>query len=603
MVLWQGENEHLSVILFEDASASIRDHQTGAMWQMGRVAMQEDNIVDWGHCWLRTERSPCEEYPARFRGEVEGDHLRFTLIGQEGQAVGQFCVEPRLNGSWLDFRIFDIDASLPSLVFPTPIESESLIFPQNQGRWVKEPLNMPYWWVYPVHLRMRWFGGLRGDQGWIAILHEGYADGGTLATQLSASPAWLRSMGKWNGERVVRYGFTSGGYVGMAKAYRAYAIEQGMFRSLAEKLDERPAGRSLLGGHVLSFFMAEAKHRYRYEDRYWPVPGDLPAEGKSPDVYISYTDAARLIDHARAEGAERGLVVLRGWINGGYDESHPDIFPYEPSLGTVNELQGLLALDQRFTAALHDNYQDIYPQSPSFPKGIIRTHNGRFMRGGVWAGGQSYLINARDGLANARHNWNELCKLNPQAMFIDTTIGVQMYENYAPEALQTRADDLRDKKALLQFFRDEGQIVGSEEGSDFGVPLVEWIENRHMRTPGVSIPLWPLVFHDAAFCTRYLRPVDDGLTDLLWGYMLLWDFRQRETWEANLAGIKKLTHVADWHRRIGLDEMLSHRYLSEDGQVEETVFSSGVAVRVNFAGEARTVEGKTLSAGQYQILE
>ena len=49
-----------------------------------------------------------------------------------------------------------------------------------------------------------------------------------------------------------------------------------------------------------------------------------------------------------------------------------------------------------------------------------------------------------------------------------------------------------------------------------------------------------------------------------------------------------------FHARIALAEMTSHKYWTEDGLVEQTEFSNGTAVLVNFADEPRTVDGKTL---------
>jgi hypothetical protein len=44
--------------------------------------------------------------------------------------------------------------------------------------------------------------------------------------------------------------------------------------------------------------------------------------------------------------------------------------------------------------------------------------------------------------------------------------------------------------------------------------------------------------------------------------------------------------VCGWHEQIGFDEMTDHRFLSDDRLVQETRFSSGQAVVVNFGSEA-----------------
>lgn len=590
MSLWHAENEYLKVTVQPDASVQIIDKINDVVWEMGPVALQEEGPIDVGHVWLRTERSICEQYAGRFRGESVGEHLRFTLLGCERREIGQFTCRIRLDRSWLEFNIFDIDEDLPSLVFPTPIVSESLVLPQGVGQWLREPIPGRRFWVYPAHLNMRWFGGLSGGHAWIAILDQGYADAGALATGMSISPGWLKSLGKWTSDvRIVRYGFLAGGYVELAKVYRAYAIENRLHRSLQEKMEKLPASRNLLGGRILSFMQANSRNGYteRFEDRLEAVPD--PISSALPEVFVSHPDAARIIDEAQRLGMERGLVVMRGWINGGYDETHPDVWPPDPALGTIDELKQVLTKGNPFTVALHDNYQDIYQQTSSWPNGVIWLQSGDPMPGGYWAGGQAYILNSRDGLSYAQRNWEQIKTLDPRAMFIDTTIAVQFYESYESGNNLTRVQDEHYKIELLKFYREQELVLGSEEGADFGIPWVDWIETRHRRKVGTTIPLWPLVFHDAAFVGRYGsagQPAylpERWLTDMLWGYMLLWGFRETQTWQVYKEAFRSSLIVDRWHKQVGADEMVSHCYLTDD--VEQTEFSSGVAIVVNFSDQ------------------
>jgi hypothetical protein len=609
-VVWQDDNEFLTVTVHSDGAATITRKGDGATFHMGRVAIQEDNPIDVGHVWLRTERPMCEEYPGTFAitREGDGDTLCATLMGFGGRTMGQFRYNVRLDGDWFEVSIIEIDEALPSLIFPPPIVSDSLVLPRNVGKWIRKPFSYPLrqFWLYPGHLNMRWFGGLVGADNWIAILDQGYAHSGVLLAEMSASPGWLKSLGQWRDlPRTVRYQFGRGGYVELAKTYRAYAMERGLFRSLAEKIDATPALANLRGGRMLSFMMADSSTPGRYEERLQPVPAGL--HGKQLRVGTTYADIARIIGEAKAAGMARGIVNLRGWIAGGYDESHPDVWPPEPALGTEGELRALLASPDPLLTVLHDNYQDIYEQSASYPQGIIQTQNGNGLIGGFWAGGQSYIINARNSVANARRNWPDLQTVQPRGMFIDTTIAVQLYESYEDGNTLTREQDMMHKAELLRFYKEQGQVLGSEEGQDWGMSLVDWIENRHHLIPGESIPLWPLVYHDAAFCYRYhaqARATDPAmpsyLADMLWGYNLFFDVRDRSHWPAMQDAFRAANDVEDWLYRIGLDEMLSHRYLSEDGKVEETTFTNGRII-VNTAPEARTVEGVTISGYGYHL--
>jgi hypothetical protein len=611
-VLWHDENPHLAVTIYDDAAAEILDKTSATRWRMGRVALQEDGPIDVGQVWLRTGRSICEQYPGRFHGERRGDHLRWTLLGRERQPLGQFTCELRLDGPWLELRISEIDETLPSLIFPPPIESESLVLPTNVGRWIRQPLPERHFWAYPAHLNMRWFGGLRGDHGWLALLDEGATDAGVLATGLALSPGWLKSLGRWTESRSVRYRCTSGGYVGLARAFRAEAIAAGWHRPLRDKLAATPALGNLLGGRMLAFMQAQSNRAERYEDRLQPVPPGLSDAGQ-PQVFVSHAQAAQAIVEAQQWGMTRGIVNLRGWISGGYDETHPDVWPPEPALGSLDELRRLVALPDPLLTTLHDNYQDIYRQSPSWPRGINRGPTGSLMAGGLWAGGQAYILNSRDSLAYARRNWEQIRTLGPRSMFIDTTIAVQLYESYEPGNELTRAQDQALKIELLRLYKQHGQVLGSEEGADWGVPWVDWIENRHRRIPGESIPLWPLVFHDAVLNLRYTSgptqpeslasAAPNWLADMLWGYPLIWDVRDIGRWQTERAAFASTLDVDRWIARIGCDDMIAHRYLSQDGNLEQSEFASGVALLANFAAEPRSVDGVVVPAHGYVVRE
>ncbi len=606
-ILWSAQNEFLSVALHADASAVIRDLRNGASWRMGPVALQEEGPLDVGHVWLRNERSICEQFAGRFRGVPDGDACRFTLLGREGQPLGTFRVRLRLDGPWFECRITDVDECLPSLIFPTPIESASLVLPQGAGRWIRKPLPSRYFWTFPAHLNMRWFGGLRGRHGWLAVIDEGYQNAGVLAANLSATTGWLKSLGAWNGPRTIRYQFVRGNYVELAKAYRAYAVEKKLFRPLTEKIQSTPAVGDLMGGRAVFFWQAKPQHPERLEELLQPASAAAAPSGLK--VNLTHADVLRLTGEIRQAADFRGLVALCGWIRGGFDESHPDIWPPEPALGPVDDLRKILALPSPLIGTLHDNYQDIYRQCPSWPKGVIRLPSGGLMPGGYWSGGQAYILNPRNGVEYARRNWEKVKTLGLRALYCDTATGVQFYESYEPGNTLTRAQDEACKKELLGFFKEQGLVLGSEYGADFGVPYTDFFLVQHAHVPGETIPLWALVFHDAVI--SYTGTGGAGVTleqlrrqwlvQMLWGYQVRWYFSSADEWNRSRDAFRESFMVDHWHARTGAAEMLSHRFLAAD--VEETVFANGLAIRVNLAVEERLVEGERLPALSYTIRE
>ncbi|MDQ8208865.1 DUF5696 domain-containing protein [Coraliomargarita sp. SDUM461003] len=606
--LWSAENDSLSVVVYSDASVVIVDKVNDAIWRMGAAALQEEGPINEGHVWLRTERSICEQYPGRFRGECEGDLCRFTLLGREGEPRGDFRCRFVLDGPWFDCQVVDIDEALPSLVFPTPIESESLVVPQGVGRWIRKPLSQRHFWVFPAHLSMRWFGGLRGRHGWIGVVDQGYQDAGVMAANMTATTGWLKSMNCWQGQRSVRFRFVEGNYVELAKVFRAYAKAKGLFRSLVEKAKATPALANMIGSRALFLWQCRTIHPECREDRMQPL---LEGE-QSPYLKVHQTHEAciEMVEAVKDAGMTRGLVTLCGWINGGYDESHPDVWPPEPALGSIDSLKKLLSQPDPLTVALHDNYQDIYKQSPSWPQGVVQMPSGMPMPGGYWAGGQAYILNSKNSLDYLRRNWEHIGKLPVRAVYCDTTTAVQFYESYEPGNEQTRSQDEAGKIELLKFYKEQAVVLGSEGASDFSVPDTDFLlpfDQEHVT--GETIPLWGLVFHEASIRYTVSNATKSSpealrklwLSQMVWGHQMRWYFASKDEWEQSRTAFSESFYVDDWLNRVATSEMVSHRFLADE--VEETVFDNGLTLRVNFSSQDYQQDGVCIPALDYQILE
>src|SRR5262249_6239728 len=69
-------------------------------------------------------------------------------------------------------------------------------------------------------------------------------------------------------------------------------------------------------------------------------------------------------------------------------------------------------------------------------------------------------------------------------------------------------------------------------------------------------------------------------------------------------GLRYAIPVAELHRRFGLDEMLDHRFLDERGEVQQTTFSSGARITVNFGSDEVSLEGgKHLASQSWHVEE
>lgn len=604
-------NEYLSVRVFSNALLQVDDLKNKASWESWPLAIQDKSVIEEGEVWINTDRSQTEQYPGRFMGIEEGRGIRFTLLGRNNLIIGTFLCEIILENQWLVFKTSDIDDSIPSLVFPPPFKSDEIVIPKGVGEIIrkKERGTMFSRYIYPFYTRlnMRWMGGLKNGNGWIGIFDEGFEDAFGFVANRTAAPLMTRSLDRWSHDYTWRMQFVKGNYVELAKVFRKWVIDNGRFVSLSDKIASNKNLLSLLGGRIFWINLAfPSENVSQNEDLYGSVD-DSDGSNVENQVRLLFTYAGlkEFIERIRKLGLKKGLIKIGGWINGGYDYSHPDVWPPEPGLGEISELKNILHSDDQLITGLHDNNQDMYQHSSSFPDGVNMNADGSMLTGGIWAGGQAYIINSRKSVEYARRNWEKIKTLDPKAMFIDIVTAMQLYQSFDPLNKTTKKQDLEEKINLLRFYKEQGVLLGSEEAADFGIPYIDWFENRHQRIAGQSIPLWPLVFHDAAFCTRYFGVSQNDeypgyLLDMLWGYIP--HFRINPGWDEE-ALFKSLSHVDQWHERIGTSEMTNHRFLSDDFSVEETTFSSGDRIVCNFGKNSFLFEGKEIRPHGYLLLK
>ena len=88
---------------------------------------------------------------------------------------------------------------------------------------------------------------------------------------------------------------------------------------------------------------------------------------------------------------------------------------------------------------------------------------------------------------------------------------------------------------------------------------------------------------------------------MLYGNAPLWNL-DRERWEEyKNTFIDSYKNVCPWLQQIATDELVSHRFVTEDHKVQESVFSSGKKVIVNFGDSDYSYSGKPVKAKSYLI--
>ncbi|MFC1537705.1 DUF5696 domain-containing protein, partial [Gemmatimonadota bacterium] len=402
---------------------------------------------------------------------------------------------------------------------------------------------------------------------------------------------WRSTMGIFGYPRVISYHFgKNADYSGLIKHYREYYRKLGYLKTLEEKNRENPKVEQLRGAVNLRASIARHDHRTF-----------------THTVYNTFHDVGKQMEEFRQRvGADRASLGFTGWQRYGHDQEYPDIMPPMMYAGGPKGLDSLAravkGMGYIFGLAT-DNYCDITLDSPSFDEEVtLKDSRGKYFRRSTWGAGVNSLICPRWAIRFLRRNW-EVGRTDYPAVrgLLDTArpdhylLGnyVCNWECYDPRHPLTRNENREALAEIFQYFKDQGVLLTIEHHNDWVLP---WIVSARTRTAhdvaygvdragrvrGVPVPLWQLAFHDCTYVNG-----DNFLYRLLWGAKASMRLPVPQD-QARIDGVLLLTKL---HRAIGWDEMVSHRFLSEDYKVQETTFSSGAKVWVDFNNRQYKITG------------
>lgn len=296
-----------------------------------------------------------------------------------------------------------------------------------------------------------------------------------------------------------------GDYLSIGKAYRKVAESAGWLVTWDQKLKGHPERAGLFGAANIKLW--SALDRRMNEDS---------TKEESVRVNWTFDEAAQVAEHLKRDlQLEKVLFTVGGWIHRGYDNQHPDILPTAPECGGDAAFSDMSrrVMGLGYLLCLHDNYQDIYRDSPSWDeKFVMKTPDGKLARGGHWAGGTAWLTCSKMALELARRPQNlsavkNLCAAN--SYFIDTTYASGLQECFDPAHPLSRGDDMKWKQALSDYAREVFGIFGSECGREWAIPHSDFFEGltgvsgtyyHDAALPGklgaTVIPLFEMVYRD-----------------------------------------------------------------------------------------------------------
>ena len=411
-------------------------------------------------------------------------------------------------------------------------------------------------------------------------------------------PRWLDSLGRLAYPRSVRFCFIpNGNYVDMAKRYRRYVMDSGQFVSLREKIAQQPLVADLIG---TPFERQHALRNYKVGSHRW-----LPDDPTNNYHLVTFDQLAQRLRAMKAAGIDRAFITLAGWPYQGYDRQHPDAVPPSPAAGGWQGLQRWVATcqDLGYMYNLHDQYRDYYIDAPSWdpqfavheednvrPASIFPgTRFGGWKEGYIpymdyWDGGKMGYLDARFALGHLVENYQLMFDhgIHMEGSYLDVFGYIPPTQDFNPEHPLTRADCMRAEAACFHWVRRNLGIVGTEAGSDWVVPYVDYVSDANQGSV-IPAPLYELVYHDAVMTPEggtgnYLRCLLNG------GYA---------TVPANLEDTNSLQimrTICALHTRVALLEMTNHEFLDKNYRKERTTFADGTTVTVDWDAKTFDIE-------------
>jgi len=450
---------------------------------------------------------------------------------------------------------------------------------------------------------MSWWGFQKGKSAMMIIVETpddaAYQFSHPAGGPTVIGPRWLASLGRFGYPRSARMSFSDGNYVDMAKRYRRYVMDTGLFVSLSEKIARTPGVKDLIG--VPQTRLSILRNMSPDSDRY---------DTKDPSKNYSLTtfdERASQLRELKARGFDRVLVLISGWPHLGYDRQHPDSLPPPEKAGGWEGMKRLVdtARGLGYPYILHDQYRDYYLDAPSYDAQFaVREEDARvpaqafpgsrfgdskdgdipMMR--HWDGGRQAYLNNRFWLGHLLKNYQLFFDhgITPQGIYLDVIGYVPPDEDFNPEHPTTRSQAMAGRAATMNWSRHNLGIVVTEAGADWVIPYVDVINQSGGGSKAILVPLYNLVYHDAVIVSYGARDQQSLLRGLLNGGIP--ELPITATDEKTLSLMRQMMAL---HQRVGLLEMTRHEFLDKNYRRERTTFADGTTVTVDWDTNTFTV--------------
>ena len=458
---------------------------------------------------------------------------------------------------------------------------------------------------------MPWFGQVKDREGYIAICETPW-NAGYTAEHPAGGPYshvgiyYEPSLGKMDYRRVLRYTLLSDcDYNDLCKVYRAYVRETGHLRTLAEKAAQNPSVDRLIG---CSFVHTGIKTVVQPDSDFFDP--ENPEKNNHCTPFSKRTEEIKLLHNM---GVEKLYLHLDGWAQPGYDNCHPD---YSPACIEAGGWEGMKELvdtmhECGYLFGIHDQYRDFYKSAKSFDENYAcRLTDGTIPEHHRWAGGQQSYLCATQAPYYLKRNFAALFEngIELDGAYLDVFTCNEGDECTNPEHRMTRRECYEYRGQCFSWLLAHGILSSSEEVSDWAIPSLVFCHyapySFMMKRPGlpkdgIPVPLFNLVYHDCVIEPWMMDKVSENDDYMLYALLnggapyLLRDAAYLNT-DGSFEGdellaleemIRRSKTVSALHEKIAKCEMVRHRMNPENWWIQETEFSDGTKVKVDFKNQ------------------
>jgi hypothetical protein len=304
--------------------------------------------------------------------------------------------------------------------------------------------------------------------------------------------------------------------------------------------------------------------------------------------FTTFADALELIKKiAYLTSFAPQIVYLVGWQYFGHDTGYPAMDKVNERLGGYKELIKLIKKAKKYNAlvSFHDNYDDAYMSSPNWdPEVICRDAAGNLMMGGLWGGGQSYIIsNYKYAKKYGSQRVRETLKRYPirVSYHIDVLSAVPRRYDFNPESPAEAKRNLNGKIIIVKEFNKHGIDVTSEGLTSPFIGHIShywWLllKDEVCYNYEEPIPFIPFIYHDKASYGVEIRGKRDILRALIYGATFYYDVSKKTD----------LHYITDLYYLVTLPWMKLYgkkmRSYIRRGDIEKVIYEDGSYVEADF---------------------